>query len=177
MLQPPEATAAEDLCSCAASQPWKLMAALSYNPIACLHCNREIPVERLHLPEPVLEQVAAWRSVYDALDRLWLASGPYEAYAAAQLGDLTTPVNIQGRAVVGSIGLHHTTYYWWSTFPLEDIAPVALTACPLCAGLFTIFNDTVPPQVVCHTCRLVAALPEPPSQPNPGMQRTRYARR
>jgi len=137
------------------------MSALSYNPVACLTCNREIPVDRLSLPEAVLEQVAAWRSVYDALDRLWLASGPYEAYAAAQLGDLATPVNIQGRAVAAALSVHHPTYYWWPTSPLEHGATVALTACPLCAGPFTILEDTVPPQVVCHSCLLVAARPDP----------------
>jgi predicted nucleic acid-binding Zn ribbon protein len=158
-FQPPLPTPVEELCQCRPDRPWKLMSALGYNPIACLDCNREIPLARLELPNSLLEQIAAWRSLWDAIDRLWLASGAYEAWAAAQLNDLSSPVNCQGRALVTAINDFHLTYYWHATDRLVDDPVDRLVDCPCCTQPLTLLPETLPPQVLCQPCWLVAAHP------------------
>ena len=37
--------------------------------------------DTLGLPAAIVDALADWRDVYDALDRLWLDSGPYETWA------------------------------------------------------------------------------------------------
>ncbi len=53
------------------------MQALGENPIHCLNCNLEVPPEKLDLATKLIDAVAFWRNVYDAIDRLWLDSGAY----------------------------------------------------------------------------------------------------
>src|SRR3954453_14239909 len=92
-LHPPEPTPADEICDCPGAPPIKLMCALGYNPIQCLNCNGEIPPEMLDLNWGLIESVAYWRNVYDALDRLWLDSADYEEWAKAQLTDIAGRVN------------------------------------------------------------------------------------
>src|SRR5437763_751831 len=65
-LRPPEPTPADELCRCLHT-PMKLMYALSYNPLHCMNCNLEIPLDTLTLSSEVVEAIANWRDIYQAI--------------------------------------------------------------------------------------------------------------
>src|SRR5262245_52807099 len=96
-LRPPQPTPADEICQCGPETAIKLMTALTYNPIHCVACNLEVPPERLGLSPHQAEAVAYWNWTADGINRLWLASGPYESWARSQLADLASPINIEGR--------------------------------------------------------------------------------
>src|SRR4051812_6185298 len=97
-LRPAGPTPADELCGCAGSPPVKLMHALSANPVHCLDCNLEVPPERLELTVELVAAIASWRSVYGAIDWLWLDSGSYEEWAYGELADLSSAANRRGLA-------------------------------------------------------------------------------
>src|SRR5579872_827476 len=101
-LQVPEPTPVDELCRCSAA-PYKLMSALSFNPVHCMVCNLEVPTDRLTFSRSLVEAIAHWHNVYDAIDRLWLDSGPYEQWARRELADIASAINRRGRLVQDSI--------------------------------------------------------------------------
>src|SRR5579872_2158450 len=72
LFSPPPPTPPDEFCRCDAVTPVKLMSALGENPIHCLDCNLEVDLARLPLTREVARRIAAWRNIYDAIDRLWL---------------------------------------------------------------------------------------------------------
>ena len=112
-LRPPPATPFHELCHCPGHPAIKLMCALNYNPLHCLDCNLEIEPASLPLPVQLVESIAAWRSSYDAIDRLWLESGEYEAWAKAQLSDITSPINVGGMRLRAQLDVVRRCYLWY----------------------------------------------------------------
>ena len=152
-LEAPASTPADEICRCAVRPPIKLMHALGFNPIHCLRCNLEVDPRSLPLTDRVVDDIAAWRDVYGAIDRLWLDSGPYEGWAADQLADLGSPINLAGRSVQARLQQLHPCYYW--VFQRDESSPPR--RCPLCSAALTEGPSDVIPQWVCERCRLVGA--------------------
>ena len=163
-LHPPAGTPADEICACVDRPPLKLMQALGWNPIHCMRCNLEVAPETLSLSPALVDSIAAWRGVYDALDRLWLDSGTYERWAAGQLGDLQSDVNRRGLALRTELDRLRRCYYW--VFTSTDDTHVHLgespserldANCPLCRQQLTPFPNTATSQAVCDNCSLVMA--------------------
>jgi hypothetical protein len=83
-LRAPVETPDDERCRCPDRPPVKLMQALGANPLHCMRCHGEVAPESLPLPIELADPLADWSSVHDALDRLWLDSGAYEAWAASE---------------------------------------------------------------------------------------------
>ena len=163
-LRPPAGTPADEICTCVDRPPLKLMQALGWNPIRCMRCNREVAPETLPLSPALVDSIVAWRSVYDALDRLWLDSGAYERWAAGQLADLQSEVNRRGLAVRAELDRVRRCYYWvfTSTEGTDDRVDDAPSqrvdsSCPRCRQTLTRFPNVAISQAVCDTCSLVVA--------------------
>ena len=156
-LYPPPRTPANELCTCPGTPPLKLMFALSYNPIHCMDCNLEVPPERLDLKSDLVEAVANWRQIHDALDHLWLDSGEYENWAWQQLLDISSSTNRRGRAVQQVLSATiRRCYYWYpQDQSADDYTPI--THCPACGQLMDDYTQGIFLQRVCETCSIVAA--------------------
>jgi predicted nucleic acid-binding Zn ribbon protein len=151
-LYPPGPTDDSELCKCS-QRSLKMMQTLGYNPIHCMDCNREVPPERLGLEERHIQALAHWRHIYDAIDRLWLDSGDYEAWACAQLADPNSGVNQMGRRVCKELQeVSRFYYYCFQNEPEESEEPVRV--CPICEGDLEDYPSRIPQQV-CQECSLV----------------------
>lgn len=130
------------------------MPALGYNPVHWVTCNLEVPPGALDLPPDLVEEMADWTAVYNAIDRLWLDSGAHETWARAQLGDVSSAVNRRGLAVRERVTPYRHCYYW--LFRDESIVgSVPLSACPICRTGLRSYPDSVIPQEVCDDCGIV----------------------
>jgi predicted nucleic acid-binding Zn ribbon protein len=132
------------------------MEALGYNPIHCLDCNLEVPPESLPLDTALVEAIANWRALYAAISWLWLDSEEYEAWAAAQLKDIQSPVNNKGRQVQRSLNEIHRCYYWYFQEPIEAKNP-PIRSCPGCRGSLAHRPSRIGPMLVCEGCSIVAS--------------------
>jgi len=155
-LYPPGPTPPDEICSCAGRPPLKLMDALGYNPIHCMHCNLEVPPESLPLSTGLIEEIAAWRGLHAAVHHLWLDSGDYEGWAAGQLKDIESPVNKKGRRVQRTLNEIHRCYYWYFQEPIGRENP-AIRSCPGCQGPLVSRATRTGPVLVCEGCSLLAA--------------------
>ena len=161
-LRAPAPLKPSESCSCAGQPPIKLMQALGYNPLHCMQCNLEVSPERLALPHELVDPIIVWRSVYDALDRLWLDSGSYGEWAAHELGTLRSDANRRGRALRDLLEPVRRCYYWLFTEQNPVHAPSASAEsqagsrpCPDCGGVLTINTASRIPQAFCDACSLV----------------------
>jgi predicted nucleic acid-binding Zn ribbon protein len=153
-LQPPPPTPDDEICRCVGAPPIKLMCALSYNPIHCMDCNLEVRPETLALKEPLVEAIAFWRSIHDAIYELWLASGEYESWAQEQLADIASPVNREGRAVQVDLNGARRCYYWYfQDQSAEDYQTI--TCCPVCGDTLNVYPGVIFKQLICETCSIV----------------------
>ena len=153
-LRPPPPTPEDDICKCESVKPIKLMQALGYNPIHCIDCNLEVAPESLGLSQSLVEDIAAWSRLYDAIDMLWLASGAYEGWAKEQLSDIKSPVNQQGLALRGRLESIRPCYYWFfQDRDPETFEPRSL--CPNCRQPLTPYPDGIFPQLTCQFCSLL----------------------
>jgi hypothetical protein len=151
-FSPAPATPPGERCACTGGRPLKLMSALGANPFFCMACTREVDPASLGLADAVLEQVAVWRSVFDAIDRLWLDSSAYEGWAEGELSRLTSDVNVRGRAARAAVAGTVDCYYWLFRAPDRPLG-----ACPGCGGAWTAFAATGNPHLLCEHCKLVTA--------------------
>jgi predicted nucleic acid-binding Zn ribbon protein len=132
------------------------MSAPSYNPICCMDCNLEVPPQSLGLSESLVEAIAHWRTVADALDHLWLESGAYENWARDQLSDITSPVNQLGLNLRSALATVRHCYYWYfQDEPCEDYKPIQ--HCPRCGIPLLPYLSGIFRQAVCAACGIVAA--------------------
>ena len=153
-LRPPPATPFDELCHCPGHPAIKLMCALNYNPLHCLDCNLEIEPASLLLPVQLVESIAAWRSNYDAIDRLWLESGEYEAWAKAQLSDITSPINVGGMRLRAQLDVVRRCYLWY--FQDQSVDPfMPMTYCPNCGNGFIAYHSGIFAQYICEDCSIV----------------------
>jgi len=102
-----------------------------------------------------IEEVAAWRSLYDGIDRLWLDSGPYEVWAREQLSSWHSAINIRGYAIAQRINDTRRCYYWLFRDQSDECA--APTRCSRCDHEFSNYGGSVIKQLVCEPCAIVTA--------------------
>jgi hypothetical protein len=158
MLRPPLPTAADDLCSCPAGTPVKLMSGggIGFNPMHCLNCNLEVPPERLGLSAEVAWEVASWLLTYGAIDALELESGPYESWARSVLLDPLSHINVAGFAVARLLNELTRCYFWfWQAEGDDDWEP--RSKCPICEQPLSPYNVGIFPQLLCEHDSLVLA--------------------
>jgi hypothetical protein len=161
-LRPPVATPPDEICSCAPDPPLVLQVHLTFNPLSCARCNLEVPPERIGLDSSLIDAVAAWRTIREAFDALWLDSGEYESWAASQLGNPNSSVNLRGFALVRRLSERRRCYLWWF-WPSDDSGEVAVpNRCPRCAqALETLFAGERPQGgslLVCDPCSIAIAV-------------------
>jgi hypothetical protein len=153
-LRPPLPTPPEEICSCPGFPPIKVMYALSYNPLHCMNCNLEVDPTTLGLSSELAEAIAYWRSMYGAIDALWLASGEYEEWALTQLSDVSNPLNREGREIQTDLNLIRRCYYWYfQDQSADDYEPLA--ACPSCGAQLTLYDAGIFEQRICDVCSIV----------------------
>jgi hypothetical protein len=156
LLRPPPPTPADEVCSCARGTPVKLvsMGGLTFNPIRCLDCNGEVPPERLGLSAQVAEAVARWLATSGPIDALELQSGAYEAWARAELLNLTSPANVEGLAVARQLNdLNRCYFSVWESTSDDDWEP--RSTCPICDSTLTRYDKGIFPQLLCEQDSLV----------------------
>ncbi len=130
------------------------MSALSYNPLHCIDCNLEIAPQSLALTQYLVDAVAYWQHLYDAIDRLWLDSAEYEAWAKLQLSDILSPINQRGLSVCRELDPVRRCYYWYfQDQSAEGFKP--LTHCPSCHQRFMAYSDRIFPQFICERCSII----------------------
>src|SRR5262245_48065353 len=112
-LRPESATPPDELCNCTDSPPIIVQDHLSPVPLACIRCNRKVPPERIGFSESLAENLAFWRTLYRALELLWLDSGEYEDWARARLEDPVGRLNVQGLAITAELNVQYPAYYRW----------------------------------------------------------------
>jgi predicted nucleic acid-binding Zn ribbon protein len=132
-LRPMGPTDAEDLCNCPTIDALVLHDSFGPNPLYCLHCNGEVPPERVGFDAALAEDLAFWHKLQHALNALWLDSGEYEAWAVEQLSDLSGAVNTRAFTLAERISKFIRTYVWLFTDCTVDGYELP-TQCPKCAG-------------------------------------------
>lgn len=154
-FRPPASTPDDEICHCVGLKPVKLMsAALGFNPIHCLDCNLEVPPERLAPSDDLVDAIAFWAQTCGAIDRLWLASGPYEVWAAHELSNIDSPVNKEGREVASGLNKLRRCYYWYhQDQSVQEFHPV--TKCPACGRQFSLYTLGIFTQQICESCSIV----------------------
>ncbi len=153
-LRPPQPTPEDEICKCEGVKPVKLMQALGYNPLNCIDCNLEILPESLALSESLVEDIAEWAGLYEAIDTLWLDSGPYESWAKDQLSDIDSPVNQRGLDVRKKLEGIRPCYYWYFQDESADDFEAA-TICPSCRRPLTPYLQGIFPQLICQSCKII----------------------
>lgn len=153
-LRPPHPTPPDELCDCPPGTPIKLMWSLSFNPIACLDCNLEVPPENVPVPEDAVTAVAYWCQIDAAIQHLELDSGPYEQWARDQLLDPQNRVVTEGREVQRLLNPIRRCYYWFFQ-PQSDGDFVPRTTCPICERTLTRYQGGIFSQLVCEHCSVV----------------------
>lgn len=159
-LRPQALTAADEICHCEQGIPVLLQPHLSRNPLSCGRCNLEVPPERVGFDALVADALAAWRDFHDSFYFLWLDSNEFEGWAAAQLRDPSSPVNVRGLDVARRVSIDRRCYLsWFQDESGSDWTPA--THCPRCsAPLETRFGGERPQGGelrVCDAC-LIAVL-------------------
>jgi len=153
-LRPELPTPPEEMCHCQGYKPLKLMTSLSCNPIHCIDCNLEISPEFLGTNERLVEAIACWRNVYDAIEKLWLDSGEYEAWARQQLTDIESPVNRRGLELRKQLEAIRPFYYHY--FQDESAEGFQAAArCPKCHQAFILYRSGIFLQYICENCRII----------------------
>lgn len=153
-LQPPVPTPPNEVCACEGNGPLKLSTALSYNPIHCVACNGEVPLEPLDLPVRLVDDIASWRSVYDSLESLWLDSGDYEVWAVRELSHIDSYVNRLGLGVRRSLDAIRRCYYrYFEDESVEGFAP--RSTCPRCGVAATDRTYGALAYRVCDACSIL----------------------
>jgi hypothetical protein len=160
-LRPPGATPDDEICNCAADTAIVLQSHLSANPLACARCNLEVPPERIDLDRDLVEAIAWWRQFHDCFYFLWLDSREFEAWAAAQLSDPSSPANVRGLEIVRRLNSKRHCYLWWFQDEGAD-GWVPATHCPRCSRPLEVRFSGERPQGgalrVCEHCLVALAV-------------------
>lgn len=117
-----------EACECRSVDALVLVDCLSDNPLHCAACRREVDPARLKLDADEVEAVFRWYFVKNALQKLWLDSGEYEAYAKARLLDPKGQVNQRGIEVAHKLSARIPTRLWL----FHDTDDGEPTECPMC---------------------------------------------
>jgi hypothetical protein len=158
-LAPSPPTPLDEICPCDDVTPIVLCAKATPNPLSCARCNLEVPPERIGFAAALADQVAGWRDFHDSFYHLWLDSGEFEAWAAAQLTNPTSVVNERGVALARQLSAWRTCFLWWFVADAESAPP---DSCPRCqATLQTLFRGERPANGslrVCTACFVAVAV-------------------
>lgn len=151
-LRPTPPTPTDELCLCDDSPAIVLQSHLSPNPISCAHCNLEVPPEQIGFSVELAEALAHWREFHDAFYRLWLDSGEFEAWAADQLSDPQSTVNLRAFELVSKLNEHRRAYLWWfQDNTRDDFIPIS--NCPKCDAALKVFRG----RLRCEVCSIIFA--------------------
>ncbi len=151
-LRPQAPTAEAESCRCEAPGTVVLCSSLSPNPVRCFTCNLELPPERAGWTAEEVDAIADWNGVYDAVYRLWLDSGAYEAWAAHELKAPHSSINARGREVARSLSSHLRCYLVLWTDP-DEPSP---HQCPYCRQPFSpLYASAATRQAACERCQIV----------------------
>lgn len=133
------------------------MSVLGYNPLHCIDCNLEIRPENLDLPDDLINLIANWQSVYNALDRLWLDSAEYEIWAKEQLAAIKSPINQRGMELCKRINdnVCRCHYWYFQDQSADDFEPV--DRCPNCNQILDLYPDGIFSQSICEKCSIIAS--------------------
>lgn len=143
-LRAESATPADEICACEDRVPILLCERLGPNPLVCARCNGDVPPERIGFPARLASDLHSWVWFHRAFYGLWLDSGEFEAWAAAQLSDPASPVNRRGRALVLRLARYRRCYLCWFEDTSSDMWKPP-TKCPRCRRrLKTIFRGQRP---------------------------------
>ena len=154
-LLPQPATEADEICQCENGPPVLLQPHLTRNPLSCGRCNLEVPPERLGFDAALADALASWRNFHDSFFYLWLDSGEFEDWAAAQLREPSSVVNVRGLDLARRLSIGHPVYLWWFQ---DEGAPgwMPATRCPRCSSALDVRFSGERPQGgelrVCDSC-------------------------
>lgn len=151
-LAHPAATSAQDVCRCSDLPPLTLKGSLTANPLACFACGLEVSPRDIALPLDLVDELAAWRDVHDALYLLWLDAQEYEEWAFATLKNPRSAVHERALKLIARLATLRPTYYWWFTDQMFTEAP-PLTCCPRCSSELTPEGA----HRVCTLCRVLVS--------------------
>ena len=132
-LRPPPPTPEDEVCCCADNTPLVLQPHLSSNPISCARCNLEVPPERIGFNATLAEALASWQSFHECFYLLWLDSGEFEQWAAAQLLDPSSTVNTRGLELAVQLSDFRRCYLWWFQ-DKERCDRMPTAECPRCSS-------------------------------------------
>ena len=160
-LRPPPPTPQDEICHCADNTPLVLQPHLSPDPISCARCNLEVPPERVGFSATIAEALACWQSFQECFSLLWLDSGEFEQWAAAQLLDPSSAVNTRGVELAVQLSGFRRCYLSW--FQREEkCAGIRTTECPRCSSRLGARFKGERPQggtlYVCEPCSIALAL-------------------
>jgi hypothetical protein len=104
-----------------------------YNPLRCLRCNFEVPLERLSLTADQIDGLGHWNWIHVAIESLELDSDAYEAWAQAQLLDPASASNVEGLELARDLNQVRPCYSWFFQ-PETDEEFEARSTCPIRSG-------------------------------------------
>lgn len=133
------------------------MSDIGFNPIHCVICNREVPLERFDLDVPLIDELASWNSIFSGIYNLWLDSGAYEQWAALELSNINSGVNERGLSIAKKLNVIHKCYYLYSLREagVRDEA-VRIDKCPICGSKLQRSDEAkVTHDRVCEKCLLI----------------------
>ncbi len=159
-LRPPPTTPEGEICHCADNTPLVLQPHLSPNPISCARCNLEVAPERIGFNRALAEALASWQSFHGCFYLLWLDSGEFEQWAAAQLLHPSSPVNTRGLELAVQLSDYRRCYLWWFQGE-EKIDRMRAGKCPRCSSKLEARFEGERPQggtlYVCEPCSIALA--------------------
>ena len=144
----------DDLCDCAEVTDLTLKHVFTDNPLNCLYCNGEVPPERIELAPELVDPIARWNRLAGAFYELWLDSGEWEEYAAAQLRDPSGRLVEDGLDIVRRLSADRPTFYSWIS---EE--GVTHAGCPRCSAPLQPVATRVGARRLCIDCR-IAVFPD-----------------
>ena len=144
----------EDVCLCDAPKVWKLMWALTPNPICCMRCNLEISPSESHITADLENSISTWISQWSPLYKTWLGSGEDETLATNELINIESEPNKKGREIVKELSKINPCYYQvFEEEILEGWTPMRV--CPSCSKLLQPRNFGKFKYQSCEDCGLL----------------------
>jgi len=143
----------DSFCRCENAFPVKLMFTFSERTICCVKCNLEVDrSDFLEIEQS--SQLLSWKAEYEAIYRLWLASGKYETWAMDQLSSPKSRLNEDGLSVARLVSAVERCYYWIHS---DSTNGPAKAACPSCGAPLEKYLESKLPQTYCDNCGIVCS--------------------
>lgn len=139
----------DEFCHCSNNPTMVIMSRYGENFLVCLSCNNYIVPEKIKIDVETTAKLQQWQRVYNSIDRLWLDSGDYEAWAISELSKPSSHIHQEGFEVQKMMQTYGKTYYWW--FQNIGSTDKPLSTCPKCTKLLEKKAD----KLVCEKCLLL----------------------